>query len=60
MNILISQNEAEPSWITKLLFVIRDYHLPGNHSNTKSRYWHKGSVMLPWYTFFKSDLCQPE
>jgi hypothetical protein len=36
MNILIWQNEAEPSWITKLLFVIRNYHLSGNHSNTKS------------------------
>jgi hypothetical protein len=29
-------------------------------SNTKSRYWHKGSFLLPLYTFFKSDLCQPE
>jgi len=36
MNILISQNEAEPSWIAKLLFVIRNYHLSGNHSKTKS------------------------
>jgi len=60
MNILISQNEAEPSWITQLLFVILNYHLSGNHSNTKSRYCHKGSFLLPLYTFFKSDLCQPE
>jgi hypothetical protein len=35
MNILISPNEGEPSWITKLLFVIRNNHLYGNHSNTK-------------------------
>jgi len=60
MSILMSQDEAEPSWITKLLFVILNYHTSGNHSSTKSRYWHKGSFLLSLCPFFKSDLCQPE
>ena len=57
----MSQHEAEPSWITKLLFVILNYDLFGNQRNTKSRYGHKGSFLLPLYSFLKkSDLCQPE
>jgi hypothetical protein len=43
---MILKSDFDPSWIAKLLSVIRNYHLSGNHSNTKSRSCHKGSFLL--------------
>ena len=49
MNISVAQNEEEPSWITRLLFVILNYHLSGNHSTIATQTEGTGIKILSCY-----------
>ena len=49
MNISVAQNEEEPSWITRLLFVILNYHLSGNHSTIATQNEGTGIKVLSCY-----------
>jgi hypothetical protein len=44
-----AQNEEEPSWITRLLFVILNYHLSGNHSTIATQNEGPGIKVLSCY-----------